>query len=419
MQSDWLIVKTLAHFQKLKPLAFVVGLGLLASCASRNQDVSQDADRTGGSRNIFGGQASIWPGVGALLVGDHPSCTAVEIGPRCLLTSGHCVNNFRPNIYVQAENVFKRTEEIINIRKTERPNNNNNPLADLAVVWTADKACPTGLRGSNNCTINPTWTKRAIANPPPKNALYKFYGYGMLNDNIANGAGEKRWGQMKLSEVTNGPDYTSPPPGSITAINGQMLTFAANPTQHSCIGDSGGPFINSSNMVIGITSAGTLGCNKLSTVTLATGFQGWNGRWVKDKITNYCRPALQVGVTIWKVGYDGRKQDDNVGKVEEDIAKIPKRINCGNGGTDCEEVSDPLNPKKYFASMVLKAIPAGTNTFNHWENVVPGSCPCHEQTTPKCKIGPAFINYDVVLPEQMESADCKAIFYDPTLPTIH
>jgi len=208
---------------------------VVLACGSQGEPgsmASTSADIVGGS------ETSALPAVGMLVYDGQPHCTGTLIGPRTVLTAGHCTSGFSasrmkfllgPDVSVP--------EKVLGVAAVRpHPNYDGDAVTnDIGYVALSGDA-PIAPLGVNPLAMDASWVGKSLL----------FVGYGNNDGYAGTGAGIKRAVIMPISKVTSGAfEYTTR-------------------GKNTCNGDSGGPaFVKDSlgnYLVAGVTSYGDFYC---------------------------------------------------------------------------------------------------------------------------------------------------------------
>ena len=201
-------------------------------------DMEPASIQTENSRIVGGSTYSGLPAVGSLTYDGRNHCTGTLIGPRKVLTAGHCVKGFQAlrMRFVIGPNI-NNPQAVVRVQSlAAHPNYNSyNTTNDIGVVMLTSDA-PVKPMGVLTSAMSSSWVGRS---------LY-FVGYGLSNGYAGTGSGTKRAVWMKISRVSS-----------------DTFTYQDS-GRNTCNGDSGGPAFYKDSagdyLVAGVTSYGDQYC---------------------------------------------------------------------------------------------------------------------------------------------------------------
>jgi secreted trypsin-like serine protease len=217
-----------------KRLWVVAVLTLVAvSCGSNNKQPPHVETRT---ERIVGGETFAGlPAVGALVYNGRHHCTGTLIGPRKVLTAGHCVSGYSASRmrFVLGESIFSPSA-VLAVSRLEPHPAYSGVRNDIGLVYLAsDVANVASMRVLTEMTQSFVGTELL------------FVGYGVENGYNNSGSGIKRAVTIPVASVDSS-------------------TFSYRGTRNTCGGDSGGPaFYQAADgelYLAGVTSYGDQYC---------------------------------------------------------------------------------------------------------------------------------------------------------------
>jgi hypothetical protein len=233
-------------------------------------------------RNGIAIDASVYPSVVAIKYRGKPYCTGVVIGPRQILTAGHCVFQYRNTLkndlsYEDAADVTQTGvgQQLCGYVLPQAPiaYDPSSYSHDLGLIFTTGTiGLPIAILPGHMLD----WEK--IVNSKTLKPVFVGYGlYSAVSDpNQAlgpGGAGVKRKAVISITMADNWNFY----------YNSGLKPSKSTAT---CSGDSGGPTILGDH-IIGVTSVGDKTCTVGASTRLDV-YQDWITK-NKDLVDHYCR----------------------------------------------------------------------------------------------------------------------------------
>jgi len=217
-------------------------------------------------RIVGGAETRGYPTVGALLYRGAMHCSGTVVGPRTVLTAGHCLYGYDKDelTFVTGFNVYaptrslRVTEAVIPLGE-EGFHYSDRPLADdLGLVYLdGELGTASGVHVGS--------PKLASLRESSYPLTFVGFGYDVVEGDLT-GAGVKRQVEMPISALAD-------------------RTFRYEvPGSNTCNGDSGGPaFVRKGNslVVAGITSAGDVNCTQYGIDTRVDAYGAWIQRRIR------------------------------------------------------------------------------------------------------------------------------------------
>ena len=271
----------------------------LAGCVSELPERAGDAVAPDDScaYDVVGGgklDEGRFPEVGRLFRQNRGYCSAVAVGPSCLLTAAHC--RVRAADLFTSDGAPSESSEYIAVQASEA-----HPWADPE--GPADRSA-FDVRVVSLEPERPLWSfARPAARPMDQaTAALTVVGYGLAridrwSDREGDGGGVKRWAALPLrrvDEVTRRPTHAStddPPPGALDKVRGASLDLGPG----LLFGDSGGGVYEldgcDKRSLVGINSQGSPDFSRATSLRHLVG-------WVRNTMQTLCgsepgEPALQ------------------------------------------------------------------------------------------------------------------------------
>jgi secreted trypsin-like serine protease len=213
-------------------------------CAAPPADQTTFGQPQSRSSIVGGQQTSAFPATGMLLMYGQTFCTGTLIGPRTVLTAGHCVEGMDPAAvsFGIGPNENNISVSIPVASAVQHPGFDMQQLVnDIAIVTLSEDAPVAPM--AVNTSMNASWVGRTVT----------LVGYGVSNGPAQSGAGIKRKVDVTIDQVGSGSfQYTT--------IQGKS----------ACNGDSGGPAyadVGGQTVVAGVTSYGDQNCQQFGVYT--------------------------------------------------------------------------------------------------------------------------------------------------------
>ncbi len=233
-------------------ISLVLSISACSDDGKATGDNTQIAEHT--TRIVGGSSYDGLPAVGMLVYNGNPHCTGTVIGPRLVVTAGHCVNGFsasRMQFAIGPDGYNPQALLAVSSTEPHPGYNASNITNDIALVHLAQDAPVEPMGVVTN--MDSSWVGKQLF----------FVGYGVDNGYNQTGAGKKRAVWMALSGVSS-----------------TQFRYE-DPNANTCNGDSGGPaFYRDSNgkyLVAGVTSYGDQYCAQYGVDTRVDAYLDWIG----------------------------------------------------------------------------------------------------------------------------------------------
>ena len=232
----------------LRSLAALLLLVAPVACsASAPAPVASEEEVTAGRQRspIVNGQAtSDYPQAGALLIQGQAFCTGTLIGPRTVLTAGHCVKGQDASqmSFGIGASQYQLDTEIPVVAAEAHPQFDMQQLVNDVAVVTLGQDAPL-----DPITLNPSMDDSWVG------TSVKLVGYG-----VDDGAAQSNAGIKREVDVT------------IDQVDPTTLHYTTKQGKSACNGDSGGPAfatVGGQLVVAGVTSYGDQTCQQFGVYT--------------------------------------------------------------------------------------------------------------------------------------------------------
>jgi V8-like Glu-specific endopeptidase len=241
----------------------------LTGCGKYSSTTSSETDPSG--RSVA--NTSDYTGVGmVILPGGSGLCTGTVVSEHAVLTAAHCTVEgeggrfeFRANGHTYSTYEVQHTGQGV-VESTD----------DIAIMYFSEKIA---TRGTDEIY--------GFSDSISAGDTISLVGYGCNDLTARTGAGVKRFGTNKVSDVTDFIEFLSPSGSGHAIANTRGITSYDN-TAASCFGDSGGPALNTDNKIVGVTHAGgTYTDGTIISLYVNVATNSSNRAWLKSMNDHY------------------------------------------------------------------------------------------------------------------------------------
>ena len=232
---------------RIIPRGLVLLSSLLALSACAATSTSGGNDTEGGRKGtpiVNGQETSDYPEAGVLLQQGQAFCTGTLVGPRTVITAGHCVDGQDPTQFTFGigSSQSQLDAEIPVVAGVAHPQFDMQQLVNDVAVITLGEDAPIAPMAMNQA-MDDSWIGKQVT----------LVGFGVDDGPSQSNAGIKR-----MVDVT------------IDQLEPTTLHYTTQQGQTACNGDSGGPAfadVNGQMVVAGITSYGDQNCQEYGVYT--------------------------------------------------------------------------------------------------------------------------------------------------------
>ncbi len=281
---------------------------LLVGCGTANESVEQEAVGIRSQSIVGGSLFQDLPAVGALYYDGEMSCTGTLIGPRKVLTAGHCTSGVSASrmTFKIGPNADKPEATLRVSAVKPHPGFSFSTIDDdIGLVTLAQDAPVEPMKVV--IKMESSWVGRNLV----------FVGYGVSDGYNQTGSGLKRSVTMPISEV------------SATQFRYEVRG------RNTCSGDSGGPaFYKDSageHFVAGVTSYGDAYCTQFGVDTRVDTYLSFLGLSATPPETPPSTPSTPDDPCDGET-YEGRCASNTLIWCEKEQVK---KANCATSGKKC------------------------------------------------------------------------------------